>query len=88
MSHASTRGSGVGAEGAPGVSQVLLRSSGQLQSKFKHAADLGVPGNYSKANAARFSAAINQHINAAGTRAIQGTYRGEAVTHYLDPSTG
>lgn len=79
---------GVAAKGAPDVSQILMRSPGQLQSKFKHAGDFGVTGNYSKANAANFSSAMHQHINAAGTRAIQGTYRGESVTHYLNPSTG
>ncbi|MEJ1135496.1 colicin D domain-containing protein [Kribbella sp. CCNWLW197] len=35
-----------------------------------------------------FSAAINQHINAPGTRMIQGTYRGQSVTHHMDPATG
>ncbi|GAA4748401.1 hypothetical protein GCM10023350_36660 [Nocardioides endophyticus] len=79
---------GRAAEGAPDVSQILMRSPGQLQSKFKHAGDFGVTGNYSKANAANYSSAMHQHINAAGTRAIQGTYRGESVTHHLNPATG
>jgi hypothetical protein len=70
------------------ASQVLLRTDKQLQSKYKHAADFGVTGPYNKANAARFSAAIHQHINSADTIRINGTYRGEAVTHYLNPSTG
>ena len=68
-------------------SQILLRTPKQLQAKFKHAADFGITGNYSKANAARFSAAINQHINAPGIRVIQGTYHKKPVTHYLDPAT-
>lgn len=80
--------SDVAANAGADVSQIVMRSPGQLQSKFKHAGDFGVTGNYSKANAANFSSAIHQHINAAGTRAIQGTYRGESVTHYLDPATG
>ncbi|MFT3798375.1 colicin D domain-containing protein [Microbacterium sp.] len=58
-----------------------------MQAKFKHAGDFGVDGNYSKANAAEFSAAIHQHISSAGTQAIQGTYRGQSVTHYLDLPT-
>lgn len=70
------------------TSQVLLNSSKQLQSKFKHASDFGVPGNYSPANATKFSEALNQHINSPGVQAIQGTYRGNPATHYLDPSTG
>jgi len=70
------------------TSDVLLNSSKQLQSKFKHAADFGVTGNYSKANAAKFSAALNQHINSSSVSRIAGTYRGNPVTHYLDRSTG
>ena len=35
--------SGVAAKSAPEVSQILMRSPGQLQSKFKHAGDLGLP---------------------------------------------
>ncbi|WP_374109396.1 colicin D domain-containing protein [Anaeromyxobacter sp. SG17] len=31
---------------------------------------------------------LNQHINRPGVRAITGTYRGNPVTHYLDPQTG
>ena len=72
----------------PATSDVLLNSSKQLQSKFKHAGDFGVTGNYSKANAAKFSAEINQHINSPGVTKIAGTYRGNPVTHYVDPATG
>lgn len=70
------------------TSDVLLNSSNQLQSKFKHAADFGVTGNYSRANAAKFSAALNQHINSSSVTKIAGTYRGNPVTHHLDQSTG
>lgn len=66
-------------------SAVLLNTAKQLQAKFKHAIDFGVKGNYSKATAAQFSASLNQHINAA--RVIQGTYKGQAVIHYLNPTT-
>jgi len=71
-------------------SNVLLNTSRQLQSKFKHAGDFGVMGNYSKANAGRFSSAINQHINAPGTQIIQGTYRNanNPVIFHLNPNTG
>lgn len=67
---------------------ILLNSSKQLQKKFNHAADFGVTGNYSKANAAKFSAALNQHINASTVTKISGTYKGNPVTHYLEKSTG
>src|SRR5690606_6926361 len=71
-----------------GSSNVLLNTSRQLQAKFKHAGDLGVVGNYGKANADKFSSAINQHINSAGVQTIQGTDRGQLVIHYVNPSTG
>lgn len=69
-------------------SKILQTTAKQLQKKFKHAADFGVKGNYNKANAAKFSSAINKHINSSNVKAIQGTYRGNSVTHYLDPKTG
>ncbi len=74
------------ANNAQKSSRVLLNTAKQLQAKFKHAIDFGVKGNYSKATAAQFSSALNQHINAA--RVIQGTYKGQAVIHYLNPTTG
>ena len=78
----------IGNPAARGASTVLGRTSAQLASKFKHAKDFGVVGNYSKANAAEFSRAIHQHVNSPGVRAIQGTYHKAPVTHYLDPSSG
>ena len=44
------------------TSKILNFSLKQLQKKFKHAKDFGVVGNYSTANAAKFSSAKNQHI--------------------------
>ncbi len=70
------------------ASQILGMTKQQLQSKFKHAGDFGVTGNFNSANASKFSSAINQHINSPSVKAIQGTYRGNPVTHYVDPSTG
>lgn len=61
----------VAANAGGDFSQILLRSPRTQRSKFKHAGDFGVAGNYSKADAAEFRSAINQHINAAGMRAIQ-----------------
>jgi hypothetical protein len=60
----------------------------QLQHAFKHAKDFGVSGNASNRTLAQFSSAINSHVSAPGTRAIQGTFRGTPVTHHVDPSTG
>ena len=67
---------------------LLMNSSRQLQAKFKHASDFGILGNFSKANVGKFSSAVNQHINSAETHIINGTYRGQAVIHYLNPKTG
>ncbi|MEZ4829766.1 MAG: colicin D domain-containing protein [Bacteroidia bacterium] len=78
-------------KGAVKTSSIILHfPSNQLQSKFKHAIDFGVLGNFNKANAAKFSAAINQHINATSTQVIHGAYRNtsNAVTFYLNPTTG
>ncbi len=79
---------GIIGRAARSSSNVLLNTSRQLQAKFKHAGDFGVVGNYSKANAGKFSSAINQHINSAGVQTIQGTYRGQSVIHYVNPNTG
>lgn len=68
-------------------SRILLRTQAQLQSKFKHSADFGVSGNYTGARAAEFSRALHRHINATSTQVIEGTYRGQRVTHFLDASS-
>ncbi len=68
-------------------SEVLLNTSRHLQAKFKHPADFGIEGNFSKANVGKFSSAINQHINSEGVQAVNGTYRGQSVVHYLNPNT-
>jgi hypothetical protein len=60
----------------------------QLQRKFKHAADFGVMGPYSRAQATRFEQAIRTHVEDEATLAIMGTYRGEPVTHFVNPQTG
>jgi len=60
----------------------------QLQSKFKHAADFGVEGNYSPANGQAFESAIKAHVQSPGVRVIEGTYRGNPARIFLDPDTG
>lgn len=64
----------------------LTRS--QLQHGFKHAEDFGVVGNANNKTLSEFSAAIQNHVGASSTRVIQGTYRGQPVTHFVDPNTG
>lgn len=69
-------------------SKVAPASAKQLQKKFKHAGDFGVEGNFSKANAEKFGQAIQKHLNALGTKEIQGSYRGNSVTFHTDPKSG
>ena len=61
----------------------------QIQKKYtKHAEDFGVTGNYNKANAEKFQSAVDAHIKSPDVKPITGTYRGDPVTHYVDPKTG
>lgn len=63
-------------------------ASKQLQRKFKHTSDFGISGSYNSANARNFNRAIQQHVNSAATKQIQGTYRGNPVTFHVNPNTG
>jgi RHS repeat-associated protein len=74
----------VGAAAGP----VMNFAAKQLQKKFKHANDFGVSGNYNSANASKFQKAIEDHLANADTKVINGTYRGQSVTHYVNPNTG
>lgn len=62
----------------------------QLQSKYKHAGDLGVHGNRNKATLAQFERAITAHVHNPNTVVVLGRYRraDRDVIHFVDPSTG
>jgi hypothetical protein len=60
----------------------------QLQRKFKHAVDFGVRGKYSRQQATMFERAIRAHVEDETTLMIPGMYRGESVTHFVNPQTG
>jgi RHS repeat-associated protein len=77
-----------GAGAAKESSRILNMTTNQLQTKFNHAADFGVTGNWNKAAAGKFSSAINQHINSPGVKIIHGTYHRQPAVHYLNPNTG
>jgi RHS repeat-associated protein len=62
-------------------------SLAQLQSKFKHAVDFGVEGNFNSVSASRFADALESHVGNPSTQVINGTYRGSPVIHYLDEIT-
>jgi hypothetical protein len=77
------------ASAARGASTILNRTPQGLQKFFtKHGGDFGLTGNWSPSRAADASRAIHQHINSPATRAIEGWYRGDPVTHYLDSASG
>jgi hypothetical protein len=59
----------------------------QLQRKYKHAADLGVTGKYSRQQATKFERAMRAHVEDEMTLMIPGNYRGEPVTHFVNAQT-
>lgn len=56
--------------------EITFRMS-QLRKKFDHAELFGIGGNFNKANAERFSAAIRDFIDAGDTAVMSGTMRGQ-----------
>ena len=80
-------GGGDGSRGS--TTRPLTIPPRQLQAKYKHARDFGITGPYNPANARAFAAAIQAHVAAPTTRAIQGIFRGTIpVVYYVDQSTG
>lgn len=45
-------------------------------------------GNANNKTLSEFGSAIERHVASDSTVAIQGTYRGKDVTHFVDPGTG
>lgn len=70
------------------VNRTVNFGSKQLQAKFGHAADFGVTGPWNKNSGAEFQNALQGHLDDPGTMAIMGTYRGDEVTHFVNPTTG
>lgn len=72
-----------------GGTRDIVMNPTQLQSKFKHAQDFGVSGNYNPANREAFRAALQRHVDSPDTILIEGVYgRGNIpVTHYYNPVT-
>jgi hypothetical protein len=81
---------------AAGVARALSRFASRnmtfatrnVQHGFKHASDFGITGNWNAAAGRAFQQAIHNHITNPGTIVIRGTYRGNPVTHFYNPSTG
>lgn len=66
----------------PKPPRAIRFSEKQIQKKFKHAAALGIDGNYSKENTRNFMKAIRAYIEDPTVEQIVGTYRGDPVIHY------
>lgn len=71
-----------------GIPRDITVDARQLQAKFKHANDFGVQGNFNAANRTAFGDVVKAHVDNPATVPIRGTYRGNPVTHFLDPSSG
>ncbi|MDS0474450.1 colicin D domain-containing protein [Natrinema sp. 1APR25-10V2] len=69
------------------LGEVYLPDS-QVQSKFKHADDFGVEGNWNTQNKRRYKDALSEHILNPDTEIIEGTYRGRSVKHIYNSGTG
>jgi hypothetical protein len=74
---------------ATSEARTLSFTERSLQKGFtKHGADFGLEGNWNPTRANDFRAAVTRHLNGPGIRRISGTYRGEPVIHYVNPTTG
>jgi hypothetical protein len=65
-----------------------IRAIQKFFTKAGHGAELGLKGNWNPAQATPTRSAINQFINSPGVKVIQGTWHGNQVTHFVNPSTG
>jgi len=81
-------GLGAASRAAKGAEEGIGFARRQLQHGFKYAEDFGAVGNANNKTLAEFSTAIQNHVAAPGTQVIQGTYRGQSATHFVDPNTG
>jgi hypothetical protein len=79
-----------GALGLPGGGRFpqLSVTLGQLEAKFKHAADFGVLEPRGRPGFAAFRSAIDDFLRHPATRRIHGKYRGQEVILSFQPRTG
>ncbi len=69
------------------VMRQIRISHRQLQKKFKHAADFGIHGSYSEANAVKFEQAIRKFMNNQENKVFEGSYRGKECIFHVNPQT-
>jgi len=55
--------------------------------KFKHAFVFGIIGHCNPSNLIAFKQTLLNHIADANTMVIKGTYRGQPVKHFFNPTT-
>jgi len=70
------------------INRILGFAEKQLQKKFKHAGDFGITGNWNPGKNKEFGEALARHVKDEATLVIDGTYMGESVLHYYNPTTG
>ena len=77
------------AVGNSNPSKDIIWPDRQIQRKYdKHAADFGIVGHYTPQTAGQLKQALKDFVDQPDTLKIQGTYRGQPVTFYTDPSYG
>jgi len=60
----------------------------QIQKKFKHSIDFGIPESYNTDSSKALAKIISRHISDPHNQIIEGTYRGVPVVHIFDRRTG
>ncbi len=77
------------AAGTSNPSEGIIWPDRQIQRKYdKHAADFGIAGRCTPQKATEFKQALKDFVDQPDTLKIQGTYRGQPITLYTDPSYG
>lgn len=69
------------------LSRSMRFTTHSIQHGYKHAAHFGVTGNWNKAAGEIFEKALEAHIRDRGTIVVEGSFRGERVTHFFNPRT-
>ncbi|WP_029149080.1 colicin D domain-containing protein [Methylophilus sp. 5] len=66
----------------------FMRANLQHSLDRGHGADFGVLGNTNNTTIKQFQDAVNQHLTSQNTKVVNGSYRGNPVTHFVDANTG
>jgi hypothetical protein len=83
-----TGGAGTAAAPSSRFAPIAERQAAKFFMKAGHGESFGLTGAWNASRAAEVSSVINRHINSDAVLQIAGTYRGNAVTHFVQPSSG